>query len=345
MSRRILGFLLLGIVCAAYQTAKAMASIGPPGADSEGIAVDPNDPNIAYLASYGGGVAKTTDGGASWSEANSGITNRSIWAVAIDPADSNTVYAGGAGGIYRSTDGGQQWTRASGTSSINALSIDIPGGNAIYGASLGGGVFKSTDGVTWAAVNNGLTNRNVWSLTVDPSTADTVYAATNGGGIFKTVDGGANWTDSSVGLTNRAVFVIGVNPLDPNLVYAGTSSSIFKSTDGGASWSAANQGLPSGPFGFAIAFDPNTGTAYLGIIGGLYKSIDGGAWVRTDSGLAHSFIYAMAVFPSESSTPPPAVGSTRALTPAAVGPKSTPGSRICLFHSCRWAPKAPVTFT
>src|ERR1700682_1946038 len=100
MSRRINLFLLLGIACLSYPAAETMASIGPPGADSEGIAVDPNDPNTVYLASYGGGVAKTTDGGASWSEANSGITNRSIWAVAIDPADSNTVYAGGAGGIY-----------------------------------------------------------------------------------------------------------------------------------------------------------------------------------------------------------------------------------------------------
>ena len=124
----------------------AQASIGPPGADSEGIAVDPTDSNTVYLASYGGGVAKSVDGGANWVERNQGITNRSVWAVAIDPLNTSIVYAGGAGGMYRSTDGGGQWVRASGPSSINAISIDSLGGGTIYGASLGQAFLKAPTG-------------------------------------------------------------------------------------------------------------------------------------------------------------------------------------------------------
>jgi hypothetical protein len=52
--------------------------------------------------------------------------------------------------------------------------------------TVAGGVRKSADGgITWSAVNTGLTNLIVEALAMDPSDPQTVYAGTSGGGLFK----------------------------------------------------------------------------------------------------------------------------------------------------------------
>src|SRR5262249_20651186 len=66
-----------------------------------------------------GGVFKTTDGGASWSGANSGLPGYGVTAIVIDPQNAGTIYAGtiaatptgpftsdGGKGIPVSSDGG-----------------------------------------------------------------------------------------------------------------------------------------------------------------------------------------------------------------------------------------------
>jgi hypothetical protein len=53
--------------------------------------MDPTAPNTLYAGTSGGGVFKSTDGGANWSAANSGLTNLSIYSLAINPT---MLYAG-----------------------------------------------------------------------------------------------------------------------------------------------------------------------------------------------------------------------------------------------------------
>ena len=42
-----------------------------------------------------GGVFKSTDSGATWAAANTGLTYPYVYALAIDPATPATLYAGG----------------------------------------------------------------------------------------------------------------------------------------------------------------------------------------------------------------------------------------------------------
>ncbi|HSI07801.1 MAG TPA: hypothetical protein VK985_04365 [Rariglobus sp.] len=82
------------------------------------LAVDVKTPDIVYAVT-GAGLHKSTDCGETWQFVpNTGpkdlrITaerNRSIRAVAVDPADSNVVYAASPGGkVYKSTDGTATW--------------------------------------------------------------------------------------------------------------------------------------------------------------------------------------------------------------------------------------------
>ena len=64
------------------------------------LALDPTTPTTLYAGTDGGGVFKTTDGGASWSPVNTGLTcGRSlspcnVSALALDPTTPTTLYAG-----------------------------------------------------------------------------------------------------------------------------------------------------------------------------------------------------------------------------------------------------------
>jgi hypothetical protein len=69
-------------------------SIGPEGGWIYAMAINPNTPTTLYAGTYGGGVFKSTDGGASWSAVNSGLTNLYVWDLAVDPTAPNTLYAG-----------------------------------------------------------------------------------------------------------------------------------------------------------------------------------------------------------------------------------------------------------
>jgi photosystem II stability/assembly factor-like uncharacterized protein len=70
------------------------------------------------------GLYKTTDGGDTWLVINDGLPGRAgpcpsflsatiehIYALAVDPADSQIVYAATSEGLYKTTDGGQSWSK------------------------------------------------------------------------------------------------------------------------------------------------------------------------------------------------------------------------------------------
>ena len=61
---------------------------GGRSAAVEGIA---SQPLTYYFGSTGGGVWKTTDGGASWKNVSDGFFGGSIGAVAVAPSDPNIV--------------------------------------------------------------------------------------------------------------------------------------------------------------------------------------------------------------------------------------------------------------
>lgn len=81
------------------------------------LAIDPTDARRIYAGTGawvggGRGVYASTDGGQNWLPANSSMLDLRITALAIDPGNPQTVYAGSADGhLLKSIDGGASWTR------------------------------------------------------------------------------------------------------------------------------------------------------------------------------------------------------------------------------------------
>jgi len=176
-------------------------------------------------------------------------------------------------------------------------STDFPGQKTLLPAATSGGIFTSTNGTTWTALNSGLAGLNVEAVAVNPATPTTLIAGT-GQGIFQSTNSGTTWTLVSAVIN---VTSIAFDPLNPLNVYAANLGGVLKSTDGGT-WVPIS-GSPGGSSNIAV--DPNNeGTVYAGTQGqGLWKSTDGGtSWtqVQSSSGLTAGYINAIVIDPTNS---------------------------------------------
>ena len=122
---------------------------GPVAGQVRDLAIDPRaaDAPTLYAACNSAGVWKSSDGGASWQVLNDQLPSLRIGAVALDPDDPDTVYAGSGNlfdgsvgerrgaGLFRSTDAGRNWAAMDGGPAASRLV-----GNGIHRiVALGGG--------------------------------------------------------------------------------------------------------------------------------------------------------------------------------------------------------------
>jgi len=122
------------------------------------VAEDPRDPQRLWTAFvFGafsglpptGGVYRSTDGGTHWSLSRV-EGNRAVFALAVDPRNSNRIWAASAGAVFLSEDGG----------------------------------------ATWVSSGEDLPAVDILDLRLDPFDPDTLYAGTEGGSVYVYTRGG-----------------------------------------------------------------------------------------------------------------------------------------------------------
>src|ERR1017187_6909114 len=159
------------------QTGYRWTSVGPsPPAIPAAIASHPASHTI-YIGSIGGGLLKSTNGGATFNALSSLPTNE-VMSMVMDPGNPNVVYAGG----FKTTDGGATWVAQSDGGGF-AMVMDPTNSNIIYSSFTG--VSKTIDrGATWQSASNGLGQTQVFSLAINPFNPNVIFAGSTGDGEY-----------------------------------------------------------------------------------------------------------------------------------------------------------------
>lgn len=191
-----------------------------------------------------------------------------------------------------------------------------------YFGSVGGGVWKTTDGgETWANITDGqIRTSSVGAIAVAPSDPNVIYVGmgehpvrgvmtSHGDGVYKSTDAGRTWTHLGLDRT-RHISRIRVHPSDPDVVLVAAQGAaygpskdrgVYRSADGGRTWTQTlfvND--TTGPS--ELAMDPaNPRILYAALWdhlrqpwqvrsggpgSGIHKSTDGGlTWQKAMTGL------------------------------------------------------------
>src|SRR5713101_4355987 len=223
------------------------------------LAIDPRDSSVVYAGAATGGVWKTTDAGANWTQLTDDQPALASGSIALDPQNPDIVYVGtgelsfsgdsyhGAG-ILKSIDAGASWRNIPGPF---AEVIEQRRGTAAIGSMAVHP--KQTNIVLAGAYFRGLDNQ--------PRS-----------GVYRSVDGGETWTEKPVLGGAAAIEILfdstGTVAYASLGYYLGSpANGVYASYDAGETWADINGTIPFNvPNGTSVgrlelALDPNDASA------------------------------------------------------------------------------------
>lgn len=272
------------------------------------IVIDPNNPDIMYLASGdrdGGdteafGVLKTVNGGQDWNLTSLVFNvpgNTLITRLIMDTDSTQILYAATSLGIFKTTDGGANWVQKTFTSTSDLEFI--PGTFDTLLCVSQNTVFKSVDaGDTWTNSDVGIPTDNVGRITLSVSTANPNYVYILMGrddnsfrALCRSTDKGDNWTVMSETPNIMGYSIDGgepggqawydialtVDPTDADKIWIG-GINVWRSNNGGANWILA--GHWTGDGGVSLIHADQHFLGFHPITNKLWVGNDGGVWTE-----------------------------------------------------------------
>lgn len=209
------------------------------------------------------------------------------------------------------------------------LAVDPQQLAEVYCGTFGHGLWRSNDaGRTWENVGTNIIGEQVMAVAISPlerpQGESVVYAGTEPSAIYRSEDGGVSWRDlatlrqlpsaSTWSFPPRPythhVRWMTPDPLQPGRLYAAIEAgALIRSFDGGDTWEDRK---PDGPFDtHTLAMHklaPNrlysaAGDGFMNAGNGFVESDTGGdTWYRPDEGLAHHYLWSVAVDPADPDT-------------------------------------------
>ena len=254
-----------------------------------GLAADPHDPIILYIATHGGLVRLV--GGQRWEYVGEGRSD--LMGFTVHGSERGLMYVSGHPdpsshlpdpiGVMVSRDGGQSWQplALAGKADLHAMTVSADG-RTLFGWNVTGppGLYRiSVKDGTWARVEAaGL--RDVFTLAAHPAHPKTLLAGTRGG-LIVSQDGGRTWSTLSKALSGVPVTAVAYDPKNPTVLYAYAvrqDLGLVKSEDDGQQWKSMGFFLGEKDAVNVLAISPHQPQAITVSTFGsdLYQSADGG---------------------------------------------------------------------
>ena len=277
------------------------------GADPSWPHVDAHDmkwQNGTLWLANDGGVWKSTTGGQTWIDCNTGLITRQYYGLAIDPVNRERVIAGAQdNGTNRRRDAGDgTWDLVIGGDGFEtAINPSLP--DVAYGTVYDTRVYRSIDGGTAGSFIDVSPSTGadatpfLTPLTMRPDQPQVLYTGSTR--VWRSEDAGTTWTalptDTTGGPWNSdEVWAIAVTPADPKVLMVAKNRNVYRSDNGGLSWHVMPQGsagLPSSKRVVNVEISPTDADVAFACLAGqsaghLYRTTDAGlTWQASDFGL------------------------------------------------------------
>lgn len=290
---RMFRLILLVAACTASLAVQEELGIAAPGGVTQihhihGLAVDPKDPKVLFVATHGGLLRVLEDRQWEWV----GEARHDYMGFTHHPREQGTVFVSGHPqigelpnpmGLLVSRDGGRTWRPLAlrGQVDFHAMTMSADG-ETLYGWNVMGspGLYRvsAKDGAWKRLDAMGL--HDVFSLAAHPKEPGSLLAGTRSG-LLVSRDGGRTWASASRPLDGVSVTAVAYSPKNPNRVYAYAvrqDLGLLTSTDAGKTWRAAGLFLGTEDAVAVLAPSPHgEQVVYMATFtADLRKSTDGG---------------------------------------------------------------------
>lgn len=185
------------------------------------MAQDGADPGLLYAGSVHnpqagsargrGSIARSTDGGRTWSDITAGVMrDEEVWTIATLPDAPGELFVGTSHArILRSEDAGRTFRECT-------AFLKLPGRERWS--------FPPAPHIP-----------HVRSISFDPHNSDTLYAGVEEGGVYRSHDHGASFEPLNQGVYSD-IHCVAVDTEDAQRLYTTTGRGFYVSNNGGASW-------------------------------------------------------------------------------------------------------------
>jgi photosystem II stability/assembly factor-like uncharacterized protein len=284
------------------------------------LAIAPSDSNFLIAGSANddpnlNGVFRSIDAGNKW-ERISPVGDkeiRNIESVAIDPRDTNIVYAGTWHLPWKTMNGGATWKQIGNQiagmindSDIFGISVDANQPNIVYVNACSGFYRSMNAGEKWFKFPGiPFSARRTYVLLPHPTIPSVIFAGTSEG-LWRSKDGGKRW----MLLTSKTLVIrsIVVTPDSPNRVVIGTDDfGVRISENLGTDFNESNTGFIHRHV-LAIMPDATENGRLLASVfhdgtgGSVFSSVDGGeSWQSSSTGLAGRDVFSFYQMPDNPS--------------------------------------------
>jgi len=209
----------------------------------------------AHDASGWGGLFRSTDGGATWFQANQGRLVAGALAVAVDSADANHLLMGTDAGLLATRNGGLDWQDAATGPSGPVFAVAIASERHQLAVN-DRGLYHSNGDDTWHPLPLPAGVSPVRALVSDPRTNGLYLLGWKG--LFYSEDWGTTWAPLDSGLPEAAVtsLVIVRTPAGGDLLVCIANGQVWATDASARNWQRFNAGLPGGQMQ-VLAADPS----------------------------------------------------------------------------------------